>query len=155
MNNNSSNKDTITTEQQYLIKKAVNKKALGIKKNYKSIYNHLYESFKIPRYTELKKLDFERAMSVIERYNPPITYNKHNQSNDKHNIQALTNQVMLICEWFSMVYPKLLKINPVMAMAIVGNIGACRFYSEKVNPVAYREIEESGLLDELINKLDK
>ncbi|MDY3115946.1 MAG: BRO family protein [Sutterella sp.] len=58
-------RDTITVEEQYCIRKAVayNRKRTG--RHYREVYNDLYNEFRIPRYTELKREDFDKAMAFL------------------------------------------------------------------------------------------
>lgn len=58
--------NTINTEQQYEIKKAVNEKSFETGIHYSGIYNMLYDEFRIPRYEELPSKDFNGAITFIK-----------------------------------------------------------------------------------------
>lgn len=57
--------NTINTEQQYEIKKTVNEKSFETGIHYSTIYNMLYDEFKVPRYEELPSKDFGNAIAFI------------------------------------------------------------------------------------------
>ncbi len=56
---------TITPEQQFAIREAVNALARRTKRPHQSIYPELYRAFDIPRYTELLEKDFPAAMIML------------------------------------------------------------------------------------------
>lgn len=58
-------RDTITVEEQYCIRKAVASNALRTHRHYQTVYNDLYDAFEIPRYQELKRSDFPKALKLL------------------------------------------------------------------------------------------
>lgn len=58
-------RDTITPEEQHRIRKAVASNALRTHRHYQTVYNDLYDAFEIPRYQELKRSDFPKALKLL------------------------------------------------------------------------------------------
>lgn len=57
--------ETISIEQQQLIKQAVNERSFRTGEHYQAIYTKLYEQFKIPRYQDLPASKFEEAIKWL------------------------------------------------------------------------------------------
>lgn len=58
-------RDTITVEEQHRIRKAVASNASRTNRHYQTVYNDLYDAFEIPRYQELKRSDFPKALKLL------------------------------------------------------------------------------------------
>ena len=58
-------RDTITPEEQHRIRKAVASNASRTHRHYQTVYNDLYDAFEIPRYQELKRSDFRKALKLL------------------------------------------------------------------------------------------
>lgn len=56
----------IDTEEQYEIRKAVKARAKNCSVHYQTIYNALYDTFKIPTYKQLQRNQLKAAISFIE-----------------------------------------------------------------------------------------
>ena len=61
----------IDAAQQLAIRRAVAARAKNVSVHYQTIYNALYDAFKVPRYTELKAADIDDAIRFIEAYALP------------------------------------------------------------------------------------
>lgn len=59
-------RETITVEEQYYIRKAVAYNAKRTGRNFRDVYNGLYNEFQIPRYKELKREDFQKALEFLD-----------------------------------------------------------------------------------------
>lgn len=59
-------RETISTEQQYLLRKAVERRCKNDSLHFQRVYHELYDRFKIPSYRDLLKSDFEEAMAFLE-----------------------------------------------------------------------------------------
>lgn len=59
-------RDTITVEEQYYIRKAVAYNAKRTGRHYRDVYNGLYNEFQIPRYKELKREDYKKALEFLD-----------------------------------------------------------------------------------------
>ncbi len=59
-------RDTINVEEQYTIRKAVSANANRTGRHYNTVYNELYDAFKIPRYQELKRTDLKAALELLQ-----------------------------------------------------------------------------------------
>lgn len=57
---------TIDPAQQLAIRNAVARRAKNVAVHYQTIYHALYARFQIPRYTELRRADFDDAIRFIE-----------------------------------------------------------------------------------------
>lgn len=57
--------ETISIEQQQLIKQAVNERSFKTGEHYQAIYTKLYEQFKIPRYQDLPANKFDEAVKWL------------------------------------------------------------------------------------------
>ncbi|WP_160413019.1 MULTISPECIES: P22AR C-terminal domain-containing protein [unclassified Gilliamella] len=57
--------ETISIEQQQLIKQAVNERSFRTGEHYQAIYTKLYEQFKIPRYQDLPASKFDEAIEWL------------------------------------------------------------------------------------------
>lgn len=57
--------NTITTEQQHLIRKAVDERAYRTGEKHQTIYHKLYDQFKIPRYQDLPAIKFNEAIDFL------------------------------------------------------------------------------------------
>ena len=57
--------NTISIEQQQLIKQAVNERSYRTGEHYQAIYTKLYEQFKIPRYQDLPASKFDEAIKFL------------------------------------------------------------------------------------------
>ncbi|MFQ0995751.1 P22AR C-terminal domain-containing protein [Gilliamella sp. BG2] len=57
--------ETISIEQQQLIKQAVNERSFRTGEHYQAIYTKLYEQFKIPRYQDLPTSKFDEAIEWL------------------------------------------------------------------------------------------
>lgn len=66
---------TITPEQQYLLKEAVNHKAKMHAAHYQTIYRAIYARYKIARYDQLPKDKFKECLQFITEINPNIPIN--------------------------------------------------------------------------------
>ena len=58
----------IDTEEQYEIRKAVKARAKNCSVHYQTIYNALYDAFKIPTYKQLQRSQLKAAIKFIESY---------------------------------------------------------------------------------------
>ena len=58
-------RDTISTEQQYLIRKAVERSCGKNQSAYSRTYHQLYDRFQVPSYKDLKASDFLPAMAFL------------------------------------------------------------------------------------------
>lgn len=56
---------TIDAAQQLAIRNAVAHRAKNVAVHYQTIYHALYERFQIPRYTDLRRADFDEALRFI------------------------------------------------------------------------------------------
>lgn len=59
-------RETITAEEQYYIRKAVASNASRTGRSFQTVYNSLYDEFQIPRYQELKREDFQKALEFLD-----------------------------------------------------------------------------------------
>lgn len=59
---------TISTEQRHQIQKAIKQKCLNNSVHYQTVYNALYDRFKIDSYKELLASEFDEAMAFIVGY---------------------------------------------------------------------------------------
>ena len=57
---------TLSTEEQYEIRKAVKSRAKNSSVHYQTIYNALYDYFKVARYKDLTKAQFAPAITFIQ-----------------------------------------------------------------------------------------
>lgn len=57
--------DTIDAAQQLAIRRAVAARAKNVSVHYRTIYHALYERFQVPRYTDLRRADFDEALRFI------------------------------------------------------------------------------------------
>ncbi|MWN91354.1 hypothetical protein GQ597_11680 [Gilliamella sp. Pra-s65] len=57
--------ETISIEQQQLIKQAINERSFRTGEHYQAIYTKLYEQFKIPRYQDLPASKFDEAIKWL------------------------------------------------------------------------------------------
>lgn len=62
--------ETISIEQQQLIKQAVNERSFRTGEHYQAVYTKLYEQFKIPRYQDLPASKFEEAIKWLGGVHP-------------------------------------------------------------------------------------
>lgn len=58
--------NTITVAQQYEIQTAISERATETGEHWSGLYTKLHHEFKIPRYQELKAVDFDRAIAFIK-----------------------------------------------------------------------------------------
>lgn len=85
----------INTEQQHLIRKAVEDRVFRTGEHYQFVYKKLYNEFKIPSYKELPASQFDSAMSFLGGLNQiqdnMITVNKTNLICLVHHMKWLAN----------------------------------------------------------------
>jgi prophage antirepressor-like protein len=56
---------TLTTEQQYQIKEAVNQNAGRTGRTFQTVYRDLYQQFQVPRYQDILAKDFDKAIEYL------------------------------------------------------------------------------------------
>ncbi|XKM12679.1 BRO family protein [Orbaceae bacterium ac157xtp] len=80
---------TISTEQQQMIKRAVQERSYRTGEHYQAIYTKFYEYFKIPRYQDLPAIKFEEAMKWLGGVQP--NYKAINLDNLKRQYNYLAS----------------------------------------------------------------
>ncbi|XKM12656.1 phage antirepressor N-terminal domain-containing protein [Orbaceae bacterium ac157xtp] len=79
--------NTISAEQQQMIKRAVQERSYRTGEHYQAIYTKFYEYFKIPRYQDLPAIKFEEAMKWLGGVQP--NYKAINLDNLKRQYKYL------------------------------------------------------------------
>ena len=83
---------TIDAAQQLAVRNAVARRAKNVAVHYQTIYHALYERFQIPRYTDLRRVDFNDALNFIETCDLNVPEKVTNQARDEAGVFFSRNE---------------------------------------------------------------